>query len=291
LLLQKLGVKGTDEQLDRITRDWNGHALTLSLIGSYLVKQHKGNASKVSDFDIEEDKVEGAVPNQYRHVGSILRSYDEYLTKEEKAFLVLFSAFRTPVHVSAFDKVFRIKTDVTTLNASLTDLSDEEFGALVDRLVNYRILRFDKQNQTYTTHPLIRNHYFALLTRGNVQHEDAQCAHEIIKDYYLSIAGYMPQYPTLDDLKSLIEVVHHACQAGAYDEAFKIFLDRIQQGRRAVLMHQLGAYETNLNVMLEFVEDGDSAKEPQTSEPNYNRFILNACARLLHSLSAKIKMR
>ena len=35
-LLRKLGVKGSDEQLNNIVKDWDGHALTLSLLGNYL---------------------------------------------------------------------------------------------------------------------------------------------------------------------------------------------------------------------------------------------------------------
>ena len=92
---------------------------------------------------------------------------------------------------------------------------------LVDRLVSYRILRFDAPEHIYTTHPLIRNYYFALLTKGGAAQEKA--AHERIKDYYLSIAGDAPDYPTLEDLKPLIEVVHHACCGGAYDEGFPVY--------------------------------------------------------------------
>lgn len=283
MLLENLDVKGKPEQLDKIVADWNGHALTLSLIGSYLVKVHDGDANHVGDFDIEEDEeVESSSPDQYKHVGRILRRYDEHLTKEEKAFLILFSAFRTPVHVSALDKVFRTKTDATALNVSLTNLSSEEFNALVKRLVNYRILRFDEKSQTYTTHPLIRNHYFALFTKGDPSQEKA--THEQIKEYYLSIAGDTPKFPTLDDLKPLIEVVHHACQAGAYDEAYKIFQDHIRQGKRKVTIHQLGAYETELALDTEFFRNGDLSQEPAVSDKNHRRFLLNAVGLCLMSL-------
>ncbi|MEP7133506.1 MAG: trypsin-like peptidase domain-containing protein [Chloroflexota bacterium] len=282
-LLVKLGVNGTQQQLDDIVSNWNGHALTLSLIGSYLVKVHQGNASHVTDFDIEEaEEVQSAVPDQYKHVGRILRRYDEHLTKEEKAFLILFSVFRTPVHVSALEKVFRTTTDAAAINAPLTDLSDQEFNALVERLVKYSILHFNKQSQTYTTHPLIRNHYFAIFTKGDPSQE--KTAHTQIKDYYLSIAGDTPQYPALDDLKPLIEVVHHACQAGAYDDAWKIYWERISQQDKFVIIHQLGAYETALTLMMEFFSDEDSSQEPAVSQTDVKRFILNAIGLRLMSL-------
>jgi tetratricopeptide (TPR) repeat protein len=42
-----------------------------------------------------------------------------------------------------------------------------------------------------------------------------------------------------------------------------------------VIAHQLGAYETNLALMLEFFPDGDVSKEPQVSDPGAKRWILN----------------
>jgi tetratricopeptide (TPR) repeat protein len=153
---------------------------------------------------------------------------------------------------------------------------------MVNRLVTYRILRHDAASQTYTAHPLVRNHYFALFTKGSASQEKA--AHEQIKDYYLSIAGDTPQYPALDDLKPLIEVVHHACEAGAYDEARDIYWERISQREKRVLTHQLGAQGTDLNIMLEFFPNNDSSKEPQTSKSDYNRFILNEIGLCLMNL-------
>lgn len=284
-LLEKLGVKGSKVQKENVVLAWNGHALTLSLIGSYLVKVHKGDVTHVTDFDFEEsDEVQSSAPDQYKHVGRILRRYDEHLTEAERAFMILFSAFRTPVRVTAFDKVFRSSTQATELNKPLLTLSDREFKEMLKRLETYRMLRRDPLDKSYTTHPLIRNHYFALLTRGNVTLDTVKTSHNQIKDYYLSLAGDTPQYPTLDDLKPLIEVVHHACQAGAYDEAFSIFWDKIFQTTKRVLLHQLGAYETDLSVMFEFLPDDDTTKDPQTSKSDYNRFILNEIGLCLMNL-------
>ena len=36
--LRKVGVKGDDEALDQVVADWDGHALTLSLLGAYLAE-------------------------------------------------------------------------------------------------------------------------------------------------------------------------------------------------------------------------------------------------------------
>ena len=67
------------------------------------------------------------------------------------------------------------------------------------------------------------------------------------------------------------------CRAGAYQEALdKIHYDRIYQGQSKVIIHQLGAYDTNLSVMLEYFPDGDTTKEPQVNNAADKTWILNA---------------
>jgi tetratricopeptide (TPR) repeat protein len=128
----------------------------------------------------------------------------------------------------------------------------------------------------------VRNHYFALLTAGErAAQEDA---HARIKDYYLEVAGDVPTFPTLDDLAPLIEVVHHACRAGAYDEAWRVYWERIAQGDRFVVVHQLGAYETDLATILEFFPGSDPSEEPRVSDPKAQSWILNAVGFCLMSL-------
>ncbi len=276
-LLKKVGVKGAESDLKKAVEQWDGHAITLSLIGAYLAKTHNGDIAHLNDIEPPT-----ADEPRYERVHRILRRYDEHLTDDERAFLQLFSAFRTPVEESAFDKVFRTKTKENALNAPIAALNDAEFKALVKRLQNYRMLRHDPQENHYTTHPLIRAHYFTLLSqRASSQ---TQKTHEQIKDYYLSVAGEVPHHPTLEDLIPLIEVVHHACQAGAYDEAFRVYWVRIYQLDRKVLIHELGAYETDLALATQFFSAGDTSQEPQVSDPRYKSYILNDVGLCLMSL-------
>lgn len=123
----------------------------------------------------------------------------------------------------------------------------------------------------------------ALLSKGGSAQEKA--AHEQIKDYYLSIAGpSAPQFPTLDDLKPLIEVVHHACEAGAYDEAWKIYWERIQQQKRFLLNKTLGADETDVGLLFGFFPDGEVSEEPRISLARNKPWILNEIGLCLMNL-------
>ncbi|MBK9050051.1 MAG: trypsin-like peptidase domain-containing protein [Chloroflexi bacterium] len=107
-LLRALGVEGRDGELDRVVNQWDGHALTLSLVGTYVQEWQGGKVAGADGFDpVGVDEVPEAAKSRYEHVHRVLRRYDEHITAAERAFLTLFSAFRTPVKATAFEKVFR----------------------------------------------------------------------------------------------------------------------------------------------------------------------------------------
>ncbi|HQN31202.1 MAG TPA: tetratricopeptide repeat protein, partial [Methanothrix soehngenii] len=267
-LLRKLGVHGYDDELDRVVSDWDGHALTLSLIASYLRDHHRGDVREIRNIPPPT-----ADEPRYERVHRVLRRYDDHLQEAEKAFLMLFSAFRRPVGEDAF-RIFRARSEKKgkSINDPIVAMNDSQFEAMVQRLVDYRMLRHERGSDLYTTHPLIRAHYFTLLTKGS--RGQAEEAHQQIKEYYLNRVEGMPDEPSLEDLAPLIEVVHHACQCGAYDEADRIRWEQIDRVNEFYLMYKLGAWETELEIMREFFPAGDTAQEPLVSSPQYKAWIL-----------------
>ena len=279
-LLRNVGVSGTDAALERIVSDWDGHALTVSLVGAYLRDTAGGDASRYRKELFPELDEFAATEERYRGVSRILRRYDAHLSEAERAFLKLFSVFRLPVSERAFARVFRTETGPDAVNAPLVGLDDDAFAALVQRLEDRRLIRYGAGQ--YTTHPLVRNHYLRLLERESRAAQTA--AHQAVAEHYQASSEPPGRFPTLDDLQPYIEVVHHLCRAGAYDEALRVHWDRIDQGDRAVLIYQLGAYETMLNLMLEFFPNRDATGEPQVSTPGHKPFILNAVGFALMNL-------
>ena len=268
-LLQKLGVKGTDPELDKVVADWEGYALTLSLIGSYIADQYGGDISHIKDLPPPTSG-----EPRYKKVHSVLKHYDEHLNGEERAFLKIFSAFRTPVDKTAFDGVFRAELieEPKAINVPIASLDDAAFDAMVKRLVDYRILRHELRTGEYNTHPLIRSHYYDLLLTGD--QSQALDVHRQLKEYYLAQAEDLPYEPTLDDLKPLIEAVHHACRSGAYDEAINILWERIYQDLNCNLYYKLGANETALAILEEFFKEQDTSQDPLVSCPVDKGWIL-----------------
>ena len=300
-LLKNLGVNGDDKELDKVVADWDGHALMLSIIGSYIADQYDGDISHIKDLPAPT-----ADEPRYERVHNALKCYDEHLNEEERTFLKIFSAFRIPVDRTAFDDVFRAKPQgslnrilgrkTEAISSSIAALDDVAFEQMIKQLIDYRILRIDLRSGKYTTHPMIRSHYYDLLLIGD--QSLAIYVHRRLEQYYLIEAGdlaiftmddikpfrQLKEYfrikavdlakPTLDDLKPLIEAVHHACQSGDYDFAFNTILNCIQR-KRSHLSHELGAYETELLLMQEFFPDGDTSKDPLVSSHEDKSFILN----------------
>ena len=281
-LLLKLGVKGSDEALNNVVTDWSGHALTLSLFASYLVEIYEGDVSYISKIPPPT-----ADEPRYERVTRILRRYDEHLNESERTFLMIFSAFRVPVDELAFELVFLAKqevldhltgrkTDVSidsedAFNEPIIALSKLEFNSIVKRLVRCNILQYNPHEDHYIIHPLIRAHYYLQLE----ERSNAHMVHKRIKEYYLAVTGEILPNRSLDDLKLLIEALHHACQAGHYDEAFDIYLKMIQQHHEFVLTHRLGAWAEDLALMREFFHDGELSNDPLVKNSSSKSTILN----------------
>lgn len=280
-LLQKLGVKGDDKALENVVADWGGHALTLSLLGSYLVDQYEGDVRHIGEIPPPT-----AEETRYERVHRVLKRYDTHLTEAERAFLMIFSAFRPPVGEAALNKVFRAQVDKGTngqpLHAPIAALDVAAFEAMIKRLVAYRILRYDEQAKHYTTHPLVRSYYLDLLNLSDPV--KVQEVHQHIKEYYLSISEEMPENPTLEDLGTLIEAVHHACCSGKYDEAYHTLQEQINQGDTYLLPDVLGVWDTYLAVMLEFFPGGKVSQEPQVSRTEDKSTILHEVGFCMQSL-------
>jgi len=289
-MLRNLGVKGDEEKLIGLVETWDGHALTLSLLASYLVDHHQGDINQINNMPPPT-----ANESRYERLHRVLIRYDKHLISSERAFLILFSAFRLPVDRIAFDMVFRplwnelhkftdksVQKECQAINAPITALNDYEFEYMVKRLVSYRLLRYDPDLGQYTIHPLIRAHYFALLDNSN--HYLKREAHIQIKLYYLAIAGRKSNNPTLEILKPFIEAAYHACRSENYDEANSIVWEFVSQGDRFWLTNGLAAYQTGLALMREFFPSSDYTQEPLVSSEKDKSWVLNAIGFVLINL-------
>ncbi len=266
-LLQHLGIKGDRESLENIVEAWGGHALTLNLLGAYLLDHCDGEAAQLNNIPAPTQQ-----ESYYDKVFHILRTYDNILNDSEKAFLQIFSAFRKPVSSAMFTshvhEVFHLpadQKDTLSLRKNLSHLTTDDFQKILKHLMTCRLLHQERQARqiVYSLHPLVRTYYKEQLEDKNIG--VIQDVHRQIKLYYRSLAAAFSEHPTLEELSPLLEALHHACQEGEYDEAYRMYRDDINQGDTYLIPDVLCAWETNLALMEELF-GGDLTGEPKVKE-------------------------
>ncbi|MFF4233588.1 tetratricopeptide repeat protein [Streptomyces sp. NPDC001820] len=264
-LLALLGVRGSDAALERVGLQWGGHALTLSLIAAYLVRRYGGDVRRVATLPPPGPDMPRA-----ELVRRILGQYDACLSEAERALLVGFSVFRTPVGEEALQAVLPqgAPREGPALPAG--------HAAALVHLLDARVVRRD-QSGRLGTHPLIRDYYY----KSAVQDVDHTRLHEWAKHYYLRVADARAEpAATLDALDPLIEAVHHSCRSGAYAEAYVLITDRLYAGDRGLVTRELNAYDTALACFADFFPRGDFRREPYTEggDPEMRGWVLHEVA-------------
>ena len=154
LMLKKRGVKGSDGDKTGIINRYKGHALSLTSLAGYLVRYYNGDIKEAPDIEFVLGDEE-----RFKDVNKLLRKYAEKMSEAERRFLNIFSLFRQEVTENDFAGVFRKKIEGTKINDVLVKMNDLDFADLVNGLVDWRLISYDKMKKTYATHPLIKGYF------------------------------------------------------------------------------------------------------------------------------------
>jgi tetratricopeptide (TPR) repeat protein len=273
-LLRRLGVHGADMALEAVVERFGGHALTLTLVGAYLAEVYNGKVERVDQLPLPVAGQE----RRYAGVRTILERYDQHLTSSDRTFLHVLSTFRRAVFDADLPRLFRPRDERQVNGGTAGDPTlDDPLDQVRRRLIAYRILRINVRAATVESslHPLVRDYYYEDLAA----HGDRGAVHRRVQRFYLELAREHPtgpdRVPTLEELAPLIEAVHHACRGGEHEEGYQIYIDHIDQ-RRGVLVYQLGAYATDLDLALEFFPDGAVSREPRLADPAAREYLVRS---------------
>jgi tetratricopeptide (TPR) repeat protein len=261
-LFEKRGVKGSQEEIDSVIEEYDGHALSLTLLAGYLVEDYGGDIKKAKEIPpFYSDKEAGGKAHR------ILLWYAKQLTEEQRVFMKIFSLFRRAVCDDDLGGVFQARME-TEMNQALKEMTEFTFKRMVDNLVDRRLISRDKDN-TYATHPLIKNYFESIFDE-----EDKKLCHKRIYEY---IGEYAPERPeTLEEMQPLFEQVYHGCAAGLYDETVhEVFYAKIHRYQEHLIAHKLGAWETDLSLAKTFFPEGDLSKMPFVNKKSDQSWLFN----------------
>ena len=247
-LLKHLGVKGTDDEIKQAVRDFDGHALALMLLGTYLAIVYKGDVRKRDRIaTLTKEKKYGG------HARQVMESYEAWFKDQpELDILRIMGLFDRPAEGGAIE-VLRAAPPIKGLTTKLTDLSHEVWQFALNNLRNTGLLAKEDpaMPDTLDCHPLIREQFGDELKQNNP--EAWKEAHYRLYEYFKNQANEYPD--TIEEMSPLYAAVAHGCQAGSYQDAMdEVFWRRIRRRAEAFDTKKLGAFGADLAAISGFFD-------------------------------------
>lgn len=217
------GPEGERQEFESAAREVSGHALSLVLLASFLLRYHRGDLRRRADID----PVTVPDPSDaYRHARRLMATYDRLFGQDDSSplsaacrqVLRVLGLFPGPAPLALVDRL------QTSLRApGLTDrLHGETLYQAVAELRRLRILSAQSEWGTdeLQCHPVIREFCRGTLEQPSLQ-EHAAAAHSWLYDYFRDTSPEAPQ--SLRQAAPILEAVRHGCRAGRYREAFELY--------------------------------------------------------------------
>ena len=277
--LGNLGVKGTDEEFREASREFDGHALSLALMGRYLAVAHDGEIRKrdmIPSLTVE--------PKRGGHARRVMACYEQlFVGKPELDILMMMGLFDRPVEPGAIEAL-RAEPPIEGLTDQLSSLTEPEWKFALRNLRDVRLLSQESDtegSQHLDCHPLIREHFGEKL---RAQHPGAWCeAHNRLYEYYKSLPEKeLPD--TLEEMMPLFQAVGHGCRAGRHQDALhEVYWPRIKRRNESYSTAKLGAFGAELAALSGFFEELWSRPTANLTEP-VKAFLLNQAGFRLRAL-------
>ncbi len=245
--LKHLSVKGSDDEIKQAVRDFGGHALALTLLGTYLSKVYKGDVRKrdrIAKLTREEKYGGRAI--------QVMESYEKWFKgNPELDILRMMGLFESPAEGGAIG-VLRANPPIKGLTTELKNLSDEDWCFALDNLRKAGLLAKEDPHEpdVLDCHPLIREHFGEKLRNTNP--EKWKEAHGRLYEYYKTQAKEYPD--TIEEMLPLYRAVAHGCRAGRYQEALDEYWQKILRRKENFSVAKLGAYGADLAAISGFFE-------------------------------------
>ena len=249
-LLEALGVRGTPEERETASEEFGGHALALTLLGSFLRDARAGDVRCRRDI--------GPLVHEMEHGGharQVMDSYEIWLGEgPEPQLLRILGLFDRPAEAGAVGAVRR-EPPIERLTDRLVGLDEQAWQKALIRLRHAGLVAGADPTEpgVIDAHPLVRQHF------GEKLREEDEAAwragHDRLFEYCRG-AGCPKERPdTAQEMAPLYAAVVHGCNAGRYQEAFdEVYWSRIQRGDEFYNWRKLGAFGSDLAALSGFFD-------------------------------------
>ncbi|MCP4550220.1 MAG: hypothetical protein GY835_27480 [bacterium] len=259
--LRAQGVRrGTRAEIEAACQPYGYHPLALRLLAGVIARDKRmpGDVRAAARYPIVPE-----LKGQAKH--HILQVAYDVMEQRKQRILSRFAAFRSPM-------------DYEALLALNPYQAEEPFDAALDELLDRGLLLFDEEasrergTSHYDLHPVVRRYAYDRLG-------DKEGTHIRLRDYFADVPE-PERVESVDDLMPTIELYHHTVGAGGYDEAFRLFRDRLA----SPLYYRFGAYQLRIELMCILFPNGEpfmpsgEAALPQLSTERDQSWTANALA-------------
>jgi len=227
-------VRGSRSEIERACAPYGYHPLSLRLLAGLVARdlQQPGDIAAARRLDVSGD-----LKQRRHHV--LAQAYDN-LTPARQELLSRIACFRGAVAYEALRAV-------ASQTSEVSETSEVSLDADLRDLVARGLLHHDRQTHRYDLHPIVRRYAYDQLSGA-----EREAAHGQLRDYFAAVPP-PEQVQRLEDLTPVIELYHHTVRAGQYDEAIKLFRDRIH----STAYYQFGAYQLYAELLRALFPDGE----------------------------------
>ncbi len=288
-LLRTIGVRtGSRADFEKLVEDVEGHALTLQILGQFLVRAFHGDIRRRDriSFEKADVKIQGG------HAFRAMKAYVKWMeddseeARREVALLKLLGLFDRPATADCLAALRRAPA-IPGLTEPLVGLTEEDWEFSLTALRDAKLLTANWEEGSgvllaLDAHPLLRE-YFATQLRQK-QPESWRAAHRRLYEHLCATTKDLPQ-PTLEDLQPLYQAVAHGCQGGLEQQAYdEVYWRRIALSwNEAYSTRKLGAFGADLGALACFFES-PWAKPSAKLDERAQVILLNNTAFLLRGL-------
>jgi tetratricopeptide (TPR) repeat protein len=272
-LLRELGVTGRVSELRDASKEFGNHALTLSLLGTYLKDICDGDVRRRREVHILEEDAD-----ETGHARRVIASYAEALEKPEVEVLRLLGLFDRPASPAAV-KALRAEPTIPGLTETVGPKQEARFRKAVARLRRARLL-LEEGGDELDAHPLVRVYF-----QEDLQTHRPEAWKAGNLRLYEHLQKEAPDLPdTLQEMEPLFTAVIHGCRAGRQQEALvEVYWRRIQRSDEYFSANKLGALGLDLSALSSFFDrPWDQPSDSLTS--GVQAFVLHQAGFALRSL-------
>lgn len=264
---RKKSIEPDDNELQAVSREVGGHALTLMLLGRYLARAHGGDVRQRDQVQFSEADRREQGGATFRMLATFERWFENEGEIEARALAILrllglfdrpadegcINTLREqPVIPGLTDPLFSDKRSKDNTSRE-QPLSKRALNDAEHYLSDFGLITLDVGANgavSLDCHPLIREFFASRLS--STAPESWRVCHQRLYRYLETQAEEQPD--NLDELQPLYEAVRHGCLAGMSEEArCGVYRNRILRGPRGsdafYSLKKLGAYDSDLRAL------------------------------------------